>query len=47
MDGRTYVTAEHWMMWHKATLFGDARIAERILTTSPTASRTPGRRSSG
>ncbi|MBQ1074426.1 NADAR family protein [Micromonospora sp. C31] len=31
-DGeRTYATAEHWMMWHKAMLFGDAAVAERIL----------------
>ena len=30
-DGRTYATAEHWMMWHKATLFGDDGIAERVL----------------
>ncbi|WP_091202221.1 NADAR family protein [Micromonospora narathiwatensis] len=33
VDGRTYATAEHWMMWHKASLFGDAEIAERLLTT--------------
>ncbi|WP_210406238.1 NADAR family protein [Micromonospora sp. MH33] len=31
VDGRTYATAEHWMMWHKATLFGDDGIAERVL----------------
>ncbi|SCF08791.1 hypothetical protein GA0074695_3378 [Micromonospora viridifaciens] len=31
VDGRTYATAEHWMMWHKATLFGDVEMAERIL----------------
>ncbi|MFR9779928.1 NADAR family protein [Micromonospora sp. MS34] len=31
VDGRTYATAEHWMMWRKATLFGDAEVAERIL----------------
>lgn len=33
VNGRTYATAEHWMMWHKATLFGDAGIAERILAS--------------
>lgn len=32
VDGRTFATAEHWMMWHKATLFGDDATAERILT---------------
>jgi ribA/ribD-fused uncharacterized protein len=32
VDGRTYATAEHWMMWHKATLFGDAETAARVLT---------------
>nr|WP_231921492.1 NADAR family protein [Micromonospora auratinigra] len=31
VDGRTYATAEHWMMWHKATLFGDTGTAARIL----------------
>lgn len=31
VDGRTYATAEHWMMWHKATLFGDDQVAERVL----------------
>ncbi|MFG3601039.1 NADAR family protein [Micromonospora chersina] len=31
VDGRTYATAEHWMMWHKATLFGDYQVAERVL----------------
>lgn len=31
-DGeRTYATAEHWMMWHKAMLFGDTEVAGRIL----------------
>ncbi len=31
VDGRTFVTAEHWMMWSKATLFGDNDIAAKIL----------------
>ncbi|SCL53634.1 hypothetical protein GA0070604_2821 [Micromonospora eburnea] len=31
VDGRTYATAEHWMMWQKATLFGDPEVADRIL----------------
>ncbi|WP_262285727.1 NADAR family protein [Micromonospora sp. MA102] len=34
VDGRTYATAEHWMMWHKATLFGDDGMAERVLTAA-------------
>ncbi|MBQ1048182.1 NADAR family protein [Micromonospora sp. C51] len=31
-DGLVFDTAEHYMMWRKATLFGDDAIAERILT---------------
>nr|WP_244255601.1 NADAR family protein [Micromonospora tulbaghiae] len=31
VDGRKFATAEHWMMWHKATLFGDHAVAERVL----------------
>ncbi len=31
VDGREFATAEHWMMWHKATLFGDLAVAERVL----------------
>ncbi|MFC0003585.1 NADAR family protein [Micromonospora siamensis] len=31
VDGRTFATAEHWMMWHKAALFGDEETGERIL----------------
>ncbi|MCZ7437081.1 NADAR family protein [Micromonospora sp. WMMC241] len=32
VDGREFATAEHWMMWHKAVLFDDRAIAERVLT---------------
>ncbi|MFI2710963.1 NADAR family protein [Micromonospora sp. NPDC018662] len=32
VDGREFATAEHWMMWHKATLFDDHEIAGRVLT---------------
>ncbi|MGW5668866.1 NADAR family protein [Micromonospora sp. NPDC003776] len=34
VDGRTYATAEHWMMWHKAVLFGDAEVAAQVLTAA-------------
>lgn len=30
LDGRTFATAEHYMMWGKAMLFGDEDSAERI-----------------
>jgi ribA/ribD-fused uncharacterized protein len=31
LDGRRYATAEHYMMWRKAVLFGDADAAEAVL----------------
>lgn len=31
VDGRTYPTAEHWMMAEKARLFGDEAVRERIM----------------
>lgn len=31
VDGITYKTSEHWMMAHKASLFGDVEIFEKIL----------------
>ncbi|WP_051367452.1 NADAR family protein [Hamadaea tsunoensis] len=31
VDDVEYATAEHWMMWSKATLFGDREIADRVL----------------
>lgn len=34
VEGRTYPTAEHYMMWRKAMLFDDARGAEQILRAS-------------
>ncbi|MFD1145689.1 NADAR family protein [Saccharothrix hoggarensis] len=37
VDGRTYATAEHFMMEGKALLFGDEEVAERVV-----AARTPG-----
>lgn len=33
VDGKTYKTAEHWMMANKASLFGDKNIAHQILAT--------------
>ncbi|MGW0436000.1 NADAR family protein [Micromonospora sp. NPDC003197] len=34
VEGRIYPTAEHYMMWRKAKLFGDDEVAERILAAS-------------
>lgn len=34
VDGVHYKTAEHWMMWKKAMLFGDTSIAEQVLKAS-------------
>ncbi|GAA2354044.1 hypothetical protein Cme02nite_46780 [Catellatospora methionotrophica] len=31
VDGIAFATAEHYMMWRKATLFGDADVASRVL----------------
>jgi ribA/ribD-fused uncharacterized protein len=31
VDGLTFRTAEHYMMWRKAMLFGDSATADRIL----------------
>ncbi|MEV4417688.1 NADAR family protein [Catellatospora sp. NPDC049609] len=32
VDGQRFATAEHYMMWRKATLFGDTATAARILS---------------
>ena len=43
-DGREFATAEHYMMWSKATLFGDSATAEQILAAShPHQAKTLGR----
>jgi ribA/ribD-fused uncharacterized protein len=34
VDGYEFATAEHYMMWRKAMLFGDGEIAERILAAA-------------
>ena len=36
-EGHEFLTAEHYMMFHKAKLFGDSRACERVL-----AARSPG-----
>lgn len=44
VDGRRFATAEHWMMWSKAILFGDTAAAEKIVTaTHPHLAKTLGR----
>ncbi|WP_369916225.1 NADAR family protein [Plantactinospora sp. KBS50] len=44
IDGRTFATAEHYMMWAKATLFGDTTTADQILTAPhPHKAKTLGR----
>ncbi|WBB76189.1 NADAR family protein [Micromonospora sp. WMMD1128] len=48
VDGRHFATAEHWMMWHKATLFGDHAIAEEVLAaTHPHRAKAFGRQVRG
>lgn len=48
VDGLTFATAEHYMMWRKATLFGDQEIAGRILSAGhPHLVQTLGRRVAG
>ncbi|MFC3502600.1 NADAR family protein [Micromonospora krabiensis] len=45
-DGeRVFATAEHWMMWHKAMLFGDDELATQILAAAhPHRAKALGRR---
>ncbi|MET8040520.1 NADAR family protein [Micromonospora sp. NPDC005215] len=48
VDGQEFRTAEHYMMWRKAVLFGDATAAARILTVAhPHAAKTLGRQVDG
>jgi ribA/ribD-fused uncharacterized protein len=48
LDGTTFATAEHYMMWRKATLFGDTQSAERILAAAhPHAAKTLGAQVAG
>jgi len=46
--GLTFSTAEHYMMWRKATIFGDAAAADQVLATAdPAQAKSIGRRVSG
>ena len=48
VDGVTFATAEHWMMWSKARLFGDEATAERVLAAPhPKAAKDLGGRAAG
>ncbi|MEV2242751.1 NADAR family protein [Micromonospora sp. NPDC049891] len=48
VDGFVFATAEHYMMWRKAMLFGDESIAERVLTAPhPHAAKDLGGRVAG
>lgn len=44
VDGRTFASAEHWMMWRKAVLFDDTERAEQVLAArSPAHAKALGR----
>ena len=48
VDGRSFASAEHYMMWRKALLFDDASTAARVLgASSPGAAKALGRQVSG
>jgi ribA/ribD-fused uncharacterized protein len=48
VDGQSFASAEHYMMWRKALLFDDAAVAARVLTaSSPAAAKSLGRQVSG
>ncbi len=48
IDGIVFATAEHYMMWRKATLFGDDAMAERVLAAPhPHAAKALGGRVAG
>lgn len=45
VDGQSFRSAEHYMMWRKAELFGDSRSASDVLrATSPAQAKAIGRR---
>jgi ribA/ribD-fused uncharacterized protein len=48
VDGDTFATAEHYMMWRKATMFGDHDTAARIPhAETPKEAKALGRQASG
>jgi ribA/ribD-fused uncharacterized protein len=48
VDGQTFATAEHYMMWRKALLFGDTDAAGRVLAAAhPNEAKTVGRQVRG
>lgn len=48
VNGRAFPTAEHFMMWSKATLFGDTKAADVILESgSPGSAKQLGRQVGG
>jgi ribA/ribD-fused uncharacterized protein len=48
VDGTVFATAEHYMMWRKATLFADHAMADRILAVEhPHVAKTLGAQVSG
>ena len=47
-DGEAFASAEHYMMWRKARLFGDESVAAEVLAaTSPARAKELGRQVSG
>ncbi|NKE62304.1 NADAR family protein [Lentzea sp. PSKA42] len=48
VDGQRFASAEHYMMWRKALLFGDDSVATRVLAaSSPAEAKALGREASG
>ncbi|SER96912.1 NADAR family protein [Lentzea albida] len=48
VDGRSFASAEHYMMWRKALLFDDTAVAARVLTArTPAEAKALGREVSG
>ncbi len=47
-EGKKFKTAEHWMMYHKAVLFNDVEIAEKVLQVeTPAEAKKLGRKVRG
>ena len=48
VDGHRFASAEHYMMWRKADLFGDSAVAARVLaSTDPREAKALGRQVRG